>query len=434
MDWKQQMIRFEGWLKGHPWAWIPTVFLAKGVCMVSLTVISVLAFHRLGMDNSDVCLVVALVCLPWLFRPLAFPLVERFMSLRRWIVLCEACLALSLLGVGLNVSVHGKYVAVVLWLLLHSGVGVVHDAAVDKYFRMNAPQPIRRSYGGISTVFYRLALLFGQGILLMVVGNMETFTRDVAGAWRFLFNSMSVFFFVLAVVNLLLLPKPMPIEASEDVPRSYADRWLSPVKVFLARKDVFSILLFLVFFLMPEALLEKVGMLFLVDAAHTGGLALSPQEFGLVQGTIGVFALSIGGILGGKAVHRHGVGRWLWPMALAFSLSNVVYLFLSAYMPSNIWLNSFLLAVKFMGLGFGMTAYAVCMISFSRDESGDLQPESYAVCSSLSFLVIISGTVLSGFLQEWLGYYRFFWLVLACSLFTWVAAFVVRVDASAGKK
>lgn len=422
--------RFEGWLKGHPWAWIPTAFLAKGVCMVSLTVISVLAFHRLGMDNSNVCFHVALLYLPWLFRPFAFPLVARFMSLRRWMVLCEVLLSLALLGVSLSVSVKGTHLALTIWLMLLSVVGVVHDVSVDKYFRMNAPALIRRSFGGISTVFYRLALLFGQGVLLMVVGNMETFTRDVAGAWRFLFYAMTLFFFVMAVVNLLLLPKSMPIGESERMPHD----WLTPVKVFFASKGIFPILLFLVFFLLPEVLLDKVGILFLVDAAHTGGLALSPQEFGLVQGTIGVFALSIGGALGGMAVHRHGVGRWLWPMAMALTLPNVVYLYLSAYMPSNIWVCSFFLAIKFIGLGLGTTAYAVCLLSFSRDESGELQPERLAVCSSVSFLIVLLGTAFSGYLQEWLGYYRFFWLVLACSMFTWVSAFFVKVDASAGKR
>ena len=434
MNYSQQTQRFEGWLKGHPWAWIPTAFLAKGVCLVSLTIISVLAFHRLGMDNAGVCLHVALLYLPWLFRPLASPLVLRVMSLRRWIVLCELLLALSLIGVALCVSVNGKHVGVTLWLLFFSLVGVVHDLAVDIYFRMNAPLPIRRSFGGITSVFFRLALLFGQGVLLIIVGNMETFTRDVSGAWRFLFHAMAVFFMLLAVLNLLLLPKPVAIDGQAKAQRSYRRGWSAPVKAFFSQKGILAILLFLVFFMLPEALLEKVGMLFLVDAAHTGGLALSPQEFGLVQGTIGVFALSIGGILGGMAVHKHGVGRWLWPMALAFTLSNVVYLFLSAYMPSNIWVHSACLAVKFLGLGFGSTAYAVCAIAFSRDRSGELHPDCFAVCSSVTYFLILIATALSGYLQEWLGYYRFFWAVLACSLFTWIAVFFVKVDETTGKK
>ena len=87
---------------------------------MSLTITSVLAFHRLGMDNAGVCLHVALLYLPWLFRPLASPLVLRVMSLRRWIVLCELLLALSLIGVALCVSVNGKHVGVTLWLLFFS--------------------------------------------------------------------------------------------------------------------------------------------------------------------------------------------------------------------------------------------------------------------------------------------------------------------------
>ena len=175
-------------------------------------------------------------------------------------------------------------------------------------------------------------------------------------------------------------------------------------------------------------------MLFLVDAGHTGGLALSPQEFGFVQGTIGVFALSIGGVLGGMAVHRHGVGRWLWPMALAFTITNVAYLFLAAYMPTNIWLISLSMGVKFMGLGFGSTAYMVSLIAFSRDDGGELRPERLAVCSSVMAFATLLFTALSGYLMEWLGYYRFFWLVVACSLVTWCVTFLAKVDPLAGKK
>ena len=426
--------RFEGWLKGHPWAWIPTAFLAKGVSMVSLTVISVLAFKRLGMDNAQVCMLVALLYLPWLLRPLASPLVLRFMSLRRWIVLCQLGMAAALFGVSCSVSLKGGHVGVMLWLMAHSLVGVVHDAAVDKYFRMNAPMTVRRSFGGITSVFFRVALLFGQGILLMVVGNMETLTRDVAGAWRFLFLAMALFFLLLAVANLLLLPKPVPLDESDTHPTSYLSRGLTPIKEFFYQKGVASILLFLILFLLPELLVEKVGMLFLVDAGHTGGLALSPQEFGYVQGTIGVFALSVGGVLGGMAVHRHGVGRWLWPMALAFTLTNAVYLFMASSMPTNIWLISLCMVVKFLGLGFGTTAYAVSLIAFSRDDSGEMRPERFAVCSSVMALATLLFTTLSGYLQEWLGYYRFFWLVVVCSLVTWVVTFLAKVDASAGKK
>ncbi|MBR4389373.1 MAG: hypothetical protein IKT00_09375 [Prevotella sp.] len=434
MNYSHLLHRFEGWLKGHPWAWIPTAFLAKGVSVVSLTVISVLAFKRLGLDNAMVCLLVAMLYLPWLLRPLVSPLVLRFMSLRRWIVLCQLGMAVALFCVAWNVSLKGGYMGVMLWLVVHSVVGVVHDAAVDKYFRMNAPVSVRRSFGGITSVFFRVALLFGQGILLMVVGNMETLTRDVAGAWRFLFHAMAFFFLLLAVVNLLLLPKPAPFDEGDTSPLSYLSRGMAPVKEFFSQKGVVPISLFLLLFLLPEQLVEKVGMLFLVDAGHTGGLALSPQEFGFVQGTIGVFALSVGGVLGGMAVHRHGVGRWLWPMALAFTLTNVVYLFLAAYMPTNIWLVSLCMVVKFLGLGFGTTAYAVNMIAFSRDDSGEMRTERFAVCSSAMALATLLFTALSGYLQEWLGYYRFFWLVLFSSFITWLVTFFVKVDGSAGKK
>jgi PAT family beta-lactamase induction signal transducer AmpG len=121
-------------------------------------------------------------------------------------------------------------------------------------------------------------------------------------------------------------------------------------------------------------------------------------------------------------------------MALAFTLTNAVYLFMASSMPTNIWLISLCMVVKFLGLGFGTTAYAVSLIAFSRDGSGEMRPERFAVCSSVMALATLLFTTLSGYLQEWLGYYRFFWLVVLCSLVTWVVTFLAKVDASAGKK
>ena len=43
------------------------------------------------------------------------------------------------------------------------------------------------------------------------------------------------------------------------------------------------------------------------------------MEFGLVNGTVGVIGLLLGGILGGIMASRDGLKRWLWPMTWAVS-------------------------------------------------------------------------------------------------------------------
>ena len=96
------------------------------------------------------------------------------------------------------------------------------------------------------------------------------------------------------------------------------------------------LLAFLLLYRLPESQAIKLVTPFLLDPREQGGLALTTGEVGLVYGTVGILLLTIGGILGGIAVARDGLRRWLWPMALAIHLPNLAFLFLSYYQPDNL--------------------------------------------------------------------------------------------------
>lgn len=70
---------------------------------------------------------------------------------------------------------------------------------------------------------------------------------------------------------------------------------------------------------LPEAQLAKMGIPFLLDPVEQGGLGMTTAQIGFAQGTLGIVGLTLGGILGGIAVARHGLRRWLWPMVWAIS-------------------------------------------------------------------------------------------------------------------
>ena len=107
---------------------------------------------------------------------------------------------------------------------------------------------------------------------------------------------------------------------------------------------------------LAESQLLKLASPFMLDDRDAGGLGLTTGEVGMVYGTVGVIALTIGGILGGIAASRKGLHFWLWPMALAISLPNLVYVYLSYMQPESLlWIN-IAVAVEQFGYGFGFTA------------------------------------------------------------------------------
>jgi len=166
---------------------------------------------------------------------------------------------------------------------------------------------------------------------------------------------------------------------------------------------------------LPEALSVKMLTPMLLDPLDQGGLGLSTAQSGLVYGTVGVIALTVGGILGGIFAGHHGLRKSLWPMALALALPCSVYLYMAIAQPQNIWLIYVLVALDQFGYGFGFTAYMLYMIYFSE---GEYKTSHYAICTAFMALSMMVPGFFAGMLQEKLGYTGFFVLVMLCCLAT----------------
>jgi PAT family beta-lactamase induction signal transducer AmpG len=187
----------------------------------------------------------------------------------------------------------------------------------------------------------------------------------------------------------------------------------------------------MLFYRMPEGLLAKISALFLVDAPHNGGLGLSDGEYGLVQGTVGVIGLTIGGILGGICASRDGLKRWLWPMVIAITLPDVVYVVLSYLLPSDLFVISTCVFIEQFGYGFGFSAYMLYLIYYSQ---GEHKTSHYALCTAFMALSMMIPGLFAGALQEAVGYPLFFIIVmLACSM-TYVVTAFLKIDPEFGKK
>ncbi len=220
--------------------------------------------------------------------------------------------------------------------------------------------------------------------------------------------------------------------AEEDVKRPYINArtiwhgFLETFRTFFEKDGVTFAVLFIIFFRMPEGLLSKVSELFLIDAGHNGGLGLSPQEYGLVQGTVGIIGLALGGLLGGLAASRDGLKRWLWPMVAAFTLPQLIYVYLSYALPQSLVVVNVCVFVEQAAYGFGLTAYMLYMIYICR---GEYKTSHYALASAMMFLSMMLPGIVAGTLQESIGYRHYFLFTLAsCAIMYALAAFMKVED------
>jgi PAT family beta-lactamase induction signal transducer AmpG len=202
-------------------------------------------------------------------------------------------------------------------------------------------------------------------------------------------------------------------------------------RTFFQKKGVLVALAFMLLYRLPEAFLVKMMNPFLLDPVSEGGLDLSTESVGLIYGTIGVAALTVGGILGGVAASRWGLKKSLWPMALALTLPCLSFVFLAAFQPSDMWIIGSCVALDQFGYGFGFTAYMLYLIYFS---DGEFKTAHYSLCTAFMALSMMIPGMVAGYVQEALGYTRFFGFVMVCCLVTVLVTFLLKVDPEYGKK
>lgn len=418
--------------KKSPWAWVPTLYFAEGVPYVAVMTISLIMYKRLGLSNTDITLYTSWLYLPWVIKPLWSPFVDMLRSKRWWIVAMQVLIAAALGGVAFTIPgpwwLQGSLCF--FWLMAFSSA--THDIAADGFYMLGLDQHEQAYFVGIRSTFYRIATIFSSGLLVGLAGALQVLTRNIRYSWSLVFYLMAGLFIALWLYHHWILPKP-----AEDGMKSKKtaveiwDEFKQTLITFFQKPQVWAGICFMLFYRMPEGLLAKISALFLVDAYHNGGLGLSDGEYGLVQGTVGVIGLTLGGILGGIVASRDGLKRWLWPMVMAITLPDLVYVYLSYALPSSLFIINVCVFVEQFGYGFGFSAYMLYLIYYSQ---GNHKTSHYALCTAFMALSMMIPGLFAGALQEAVGYQAFFLIVVvACSL-TYIVTAFLKIDPEFGKK
>lgn len=414
-----------------PWSWIPTLYFAEGVPYVVVMTIAVVLYHDLGLSNAEIALYTSWLYLPWVIKPFWSPIVDLFKTKRWWIYTMQTLIAVSLAGIALTLDIENylQWTLALFWLMAFSSA--THDIAADGFYMLALDANRQSFYVGIRSTFYRIATVAAQGGLLFVVNHLQQSSQlSIVQSWTWIFFGLSVLFLALSAYHFKLLPKPqtdVSFRSSESV--SVGD-FITTIKCFFMKDAIVVSLLFLLLYRLPEALLVKVCPLFFLDSVENGGMGLDKSELGLVQGTIGVVGLLLGGILGGIAVSKFGLKKCLWPMALTISIPDALYIALSYFQSADFLVVSSVVFVEQLGYGFGFTAYMMYMIYCSR---GAQQTAHYAFCTGFMALSMMLPGLVAGYLQEHLGYKLFFIVVTLLTAFTFMAITMIKVDKDFGK-
>ncbi len=412
------------------WAWVPSLYFSQAIPYMAVVALSVVMYKKLGVSNADLAFYTSWLYLPWVIKPLWSPLVERFRTKRLWIVTLQFFVGAGLAAVALTVPGPDffRWTLAGFWLLAFSSA--THDIAADGFYLLALPPHQQAAFVGVRSTFYRLANIAGQGGLVYLAGVLEESTGSVRAAWAWVFVPPAVFFALVAAYHLSVLPRPAddrPVRAATNA----ATDWLAVFAAFFRKKEIGAALAWLLLYRLGEAQLVKLAQPFLLDPRESGGLGLTTKQVGLAYGTIGIIALTLGGLLGGWVISRSGLKKMLWPMLLCMHVPNLAYVALAFAQPESFAVISAAVAVEQFGYGFGFTAYLVYMMLVA---DGGHKTAHYALCTGFMALGMMLPGMVAGKIQEMLGYANFFVWVCVATLPSIAATAWLKVDPAFGKK
>ena len=399
-----------------PWLWVPTLYFVEGLPYFIVNTISVIILKDLGMDNGRLALLTSLIGLPWLVKPLWSPFVDIFKSKRWWIVTMQALMAVAVAVLALTLPASSPFTWTLILFVIAGFASASHDISADGYYMLALDEKRQSAFVGIRNTFYRIAMVFGQGVLVVLAGWLEKRTGAVSRAWTLTLVGTAALLALFTLYHSLMLPRPEEDrtegrKTAGEVVKEFGRAFGS----FFTKPGIWLTIAFLLLFRLPEAFSVKMLYPFFSDATGAGGLGLDKAAFGLVYGTAGVIALLAGGILGGLDIARRGLRKCLLPMALSLALPCVVYLFMALTQPSSLWTVGACVVFDQFGYGYGFTAYTVYMMRFAE---GPLKTSHYAICTGFMALSMLLPGAVAGYLQEALGYVGFFILVMICCIAT----------------
>ena len=416
-----------------PWFWIPSLYFTEGLPYVFVMTVSVIMYKRLDISNTQIALYTSWLYLPWVIKPLWSPVVEILKTKRFWIVAMQLLVGGSLAGIAFTLPADNffQYTIAFFWLLAFSSA--THDIAADGFYMLGLSSHDQAFFVGIRNTFYRIAMLAGQGPLVILAGEMEKIQgENNQWAWSVTFYIFAVLFAAFFIWHLFILPFPASdIKRKSESVKQVITEFFETFRTFFKKDGIVLSLVFILIFRLGEAQLVKLATPFLLDSIEQGGLGLTTSNIGFIYGTAGIIALTLGGIAGGILVSQSGLKYWMLPMVMAMNLPNLMYVFLAFFQPQNLWIITGSVVIEQFGYGFGFTAFMLYLIYIS---DGRHKTAHYALCTGFMALGMMIPGMFSGWIQEKIGYEYFFIWVMICTIPGFIIINYLRYDPQFGMK
>lgn len=417
-----------------PLLWVPSGYFTMALGYVMLTSVTAIMFKNLGMDNGTAAQYSSLLILAYTIKPLFAPFVEMYRTKKFFVLWAQVLIGVGFAGVALAMSLPGYMTVLMAIFFGLSFIGATQDIASDGVYVTSLDSRTQSLYCGLQSLSWNIGPIVPAGGMVYLSGYLHThvfghdpkvFGPDWLEAWRAIFLLVAGIVFLMALWHARVMPEGA---RAADTPTSMRDAGRILLDAFVTlfqKRGIWRMLAFAFLFRLSIGLLEKIGPFFMVDPASKGGLGLSNEMLGLVYGTYGLAAVLLGSLLGGWYVARRGLKATLFVLCCAVNIPNVTFLIMSIYLPASLfWITAGVVVEKFF-FGFGAVGFMIYLMQ--QLAPGKYTTTHYAFGTGVMGLCGMVTGVVSGHLQEWLGYVHYFVFVMIATipsfLATWFAPF-----------
>ena len=396
--------------KNEPWFWIPLLNFASGFPYVIIISVSVLMYKNLGISNEDIGFYTSWLYLPWVIKPLWSPFIDLHGTKRNWFLSMQLFISIAFLIVGFIIPTSHFFILSLAIFWVAAFASASNDVASDGFYLLALTKDQQSFFLGIRSTFYRASMLTGNGLIILLAGYLEHRYGDNQKAWSYTMIFVGLVMTFLTIYNYFATPKTeLPIAVGKTEEKNFATVFAS----FFKKKQIGLILAFILLFRLGESQLLKMLTPFLVDKTDVGGLGLDTEDVGIIYGTFGLIALTVGGILGGIAISKHGLGKWMLPMILTMHLPILGFILLAYFHPASVYYIYAVVILEQFGYGFGFAAFMMYLIYVADGES---KTSHYSIATGFMALGMMLPGMLSGYIQQYLGYGNFFIWVLCATV------------------
>ena len=394
----------------NPWFFIPSLYFGEGLPYILINTVSVILYKKMGVDNASIAFWTSWLYLPWVIKMLWGPLVDTTSTKRTWVLATQAAMAVCLFFTAWSLTSGSFFFLSLGAFVVAAFISATYDIATDGFYMLALTEKEQAFFVGLRSGFYRLAMIFGSGLLVYLAGKVELATGNIPLSWTLVMAAAGGIFIAVLVYHYLVLPYPVSDKRRATSDRQQKASFREVFAAYFKQERIGVLIAFILFYRLGEAMLLKLVSPFLLDPHAAGGLGLSTSQVGIVYGTVGILALVVGGVLGGWLISRYGLRRCVWPLVIAMHLPDLFFVYMAWARPSIAFVYP-LVALEQFGYGMGFTVFTVYLM-YSAE--GQYKTSHYAISTGIMALGMMLPGFLSGWLQQAVGYQAFF--IIVCFL------------------